>query len=269
MKRGAISYKVTLMLLIVVSYFILSGREGGCSKANLDTLKSPVQAICTLVETENGGTVMVDLWLISTLNNQERFITTATNAVIRVPGNNTVPLTMTSPGHYTANSDNDSQLVYEPGGAYLFKFDLEDEGFAGPDYAGEYFSGQINAPTERPATLTATQPNPGPDFNVEISWSPSFPRGIYRVMDSNDNVTDTNWDFDSPNFDGSKWESLLRQAPASHTIQGEAVQSSGDYYVAFGGCAVQGGFQVEMSDKLGVGSGFLACSMIGAELTVP
>jgi len=268
MKRGAIGYKVTLMLLIVVSYFILSGREGGCSKDNLETLKSPVQAVCTLLETED-GTVMVDLVLISTLNNQTRFITTATNAEIRVPGGNTIGLSQTSDGHYTANSDSDSQLVYELGGAYLFKFDLDDENFTGPDYAGRYFKGEINAPETRPSTLTAQQTNPGPDYNIEISWSPSYPRGIYRVMDSSDSVTDTNWEFDHPQFDGSKWASLLQQYPADHTISGEAVQSSGTYTVAYAGCNAQGGLQTELSSALGLGSGFLACSTISTELVVP
>jgi len=263
-----ITYKVSLMLLIVVSYFILSGREGGCSEDKQKTWDSPVQAVCTLYESASGD-VRAELVLISTVYSTSRFIDTATEVEFEVPGNTRLPMSQTTAGHYVITSADEPRLVYEPGSSYLFKFQLTDEDFTGPDFAGGYFVGEVSAPTQRPTQLAVYQETRGPDRVADMTWEPSFTRAIYWVMNEQGQITKSNWDFSQPDFDGSKWESLLREYPQDHEISGLAFQASGDYTIGFAGCNANGGFDVALSPELGLGSGFLACSEITATMEVP
>ncbi|NOZ86959.1 MAG: hypothetical protein GXP49_11975 [Deltaproteobacteria bacterium] len=267
MKRRRAFYNAGMLMLILASYFFLLGRKGACDKDKIDTLKSPVQAVCTVMEGSD-GVVHADLTLISTLNGSSRFITTATNVQLEVPGGTRLTLAQGADGHYTLDSKAEARLVYEPGGNYLFKFELNDEDFAG-DYAGDYFVGEVTAPGSKPESLTAAQSTPGPDHTCTIKWSPAFDYGIYTVRDDTGTITDSNWDFSKPEFDGSKWASLLKRSPAEHTISGQAFKQSGKYTISYAGCKATGGFNVEMSPKLGVGSGFIICSEISTGLVVP
>ena len=63
---------------------VLMGARGGCNLLQ-ETLKSPVQAVTTILERAD-GTVEVDLTIVSTEGPTDQFVTAAYDAELRVPG---------------------------------------------------------------------------------------------------------------------------------------------------------------------------------------
>ncbi len=256
-----------LFLTMVFAYLVLSGRSSCLNDGDMETLESPVQAVALVYEHPD-GMVSAELVIISTYDGSH-FVDAATNVLVEMPDGTRLDLVQDSSGHYAVTSLDDADLYYEPGGSYLFKFDLDEMADTGPDHVDGYFVGEVVAPSERPDSLVVEDPPVGPDHAVTISWSPAFDRGLYAVYGPDGELTDPDFDFSTPDFDGSKWSSLLARIPAEHLISGQAFQDSGDYVIEYAGCSFVEGFQDSLSSELGVLSGFLACSAIDMDLYVP
>ena len=277
MKRGLLLLVVGLVVVMTVSCFEGAAKHRGQGAdadvdADTDTEKppSPVQAIGYV-----GGRLFKPaaiLILFSTRWEPYRFITTAYDVQVEVPGGDRLELAQGGTGHYAVSFRQDERMVYEPGGTYQFSFRLDDEEFAGPDYAGGYFAAEITAPAMWPSPLDVTEMPSGPGQPVTIAWSPSFPAGIYQVVFLGQVeilVTDTNFDFQEPSIDPPWQDALLPSQPTSFTIGGDAFPYSYPYTISYAGCAIEDFLSIGVSSDLGLHSGFLACSMAATEIEIP
>lgn len=227
--------------------------DTGCGLAH-DTLNSPVQAVATVLE-RGDGTVEVDLTITSTEPDEDVFVTTATNAELRVPDGTLVPLVQTHDGHYRASSKEHPGLVYDPSGTnYRVTFELDDPDVAG-SAAGESFVAVVASPDVEVRFDVVKAPAFAGD-TAEITWQPAALAGLLEVRDAAGKIIYSTFDWSHPKFDGSKWGSLIRGG--SHTLAVDVFAEPGMYTVSF--CAVesQQGFDEEVSSGLGILSGFMA-----------
>jgi hypothetical protein len=232
---------------------ILMGAEGGCNLLQ-ETLKSPVQAVTTILERAD-GTVEVDLTIVSTEGKGSQFVTSAHDAELRVPGGATVPLEMEEPGHYRASSDDYPELEYlGDAGNYRVTFELDDRAVAG-DAAGDDFIAVVEAPSDEVTFEFSKLPEFAGD-TAAIDWTPRDLEGLLEVRDENGELLYTTFDWSKPEFDGSKWASLIHNGHENLPV--DVFANPGSYTVSF--CAVQSqeGLDEELSSGLGILSGFLA-----------
>jgi hypothetical protein len=241
-------------VLLAALPLLLMGSKGGCgSKENNEKLASPVQAVATLLERAD-KTVTVDLVLISTAAVPNQFITTATNARLRVPSAVEVPLVQTSPGHYTASSLTNTALVYTGGQTYQFKFDLVDEVLA-KQVSGGYFVAVLTAPDDQVTASLTKAPAFAGDTAV-LAWTPAARSGIINVSNASGQTTYSTFDFSTPDFDGAKWARL--GAGGSFDLSVDVFPVAGTYTARVCVVTKVSDFDKSLSVDLGVLSGFLA-----------
>lgn len=262
-------HKIWVLFLLFFVYLFTVGKKSGCSKEETETLLSPVQAIATIVQHEDQS-VDVDLTLISTAVNPPVFVETAKEVRLRVINEQTgdtksIQLRQDAAGHYTASSANNPDLYFEYGVLYSFDFELDDDETA-TRVSGGTFIAQVNAP-DNGVTLSVTKAPAATETTAEIKIEQSYGKGILRIVDEPGRETYSNWNMDTPAFDGSKWNSLIQGS--KHTIPAVAFPDSGKYTIYFAACNFVQGFDPELSSELGVLSGFLACDETSAEVTVP
>ncbi len=227
-----------------------TGAKNGCgSKEANDTFTSPVQAVTTVLEHDDGS-VEANTVLISTRTTTHDFVDTATNVQLRLPDGTPVPLSLDTPGHYVAEP---SALSFTAGGTYQIKFDLDDASAAGK-VAGGNFVAVMDAPDD---TVTASFSTP-PAFTGDtstIKWSPSNRYGLIRISDASGNIVYENFDFNEPHFDGSKWARLTKGGSVELGV--DVFADAGTYTVRV--CAVDkvSDFDKSLSADLGTLSGFL------------
>jgi len=232
---------------------VLMGAEGGCPLV-LDTLESPVQAI-TVVRELPDGTTEVDLMIVSVDGGGETWITTATNAEIRTPDGDFIPLEQAEDGHYRASSSEHEALVYDPSGTnYRVSFELP-ESDAG-EAADNVFIAVVEAPETEDLSFELTK---APDFagdTATLSWSPTQLAGLIQIRDSDGELIYDTFNMATPDFDGSKWASLGHGG--REELRVDVFAEPGVYTISF--CAVrsQEGLDEELSGGLGILSGFLA-----------
>jgi len=247
--------KRTLSKLLVagLALVFLPGAKNGCgSKESNQTLTSPVQAVTTLLERDDGS-VEAELVLISTATSKHQFVDTAKNALVRMPDASLVPLSLSSPGHYTADSDSNASLVYQPGATYQFKFELDDAS-AAKKVAGGSFVAVMTAPDDV-VTFSLTKPPAFAGDTAELQWAPASRYALIEVRDSSGGLVYANFDFTQPTFDGSKWARLKKGG--SDTLGVDVFADPGSYTVSL--CAVDkvSDFDKSLSAELGALSGFL------------
>lgn len=251
--RFARRARTALGTAMVIALPMMMGAEGGCPLI-LDTLESPVQAITVLREHADGS-VDVDLMIVSLENGDDRWITTAKNAELRTPEGELIPLEMEEDGHYRAHSDDHDKLVYEGGGTnYRITFELDDEDVAG-GAAGDDFIAVVSAP-EADVDFELTK---APEFagdTAEIEWTPGNLAGLLQITDSDGELIFDTFNLATPEFDGSKWASLIHGG--REQLRVDVFADPGRYTISF--CAVesQEGLDEELSGGLGILSGFLA-----------
>ena len=242
-----------LGLGLVASLPALMGAEGGCTLLQ-GTLESPVQAITVLREHADGS-VDVDLVVISTADDEQRYVTTMENAELRTPQGDLIALTQDEDGHYRASSHDQDELVYEPGGTnYRVTFDLDDEQMAGEDAGGDFIA-VVQAPDAEPSFELSKAPDFAGDTS-SIRWAPAELEGLLEIRDASGEIVFSTFDLATPNFDGGKWGSLIHRGHADLPV--DVFAEPGRYTLSF--CAVQSqeGLDEELSAGLGVLSGFLA-----------
>jgi hypothetical protein len=245
---------VTILAALTGLMLTLPAAKNGCgSLENTETLLSPVQAVTTVLEHDD-GTVTAELVLISTSVNPHQFVDSAKDVTLRVPGGDEIELSLAESGHYTADSQIHPQLVYTPGETYQTSFELDDEA-AADDVAGGNFTGVVDAPDDQVSFTLAEPPEFAGDV-ARIEWSPTSRYGLIRIfhMDT-ETVTYSNFDFDESQFDGSKWARLTKGG--SKELSVDSFPESGNYIVSF--CAVDAvrDFDTSLSAELGALSGFL------------
>lgn len=245
--------RTTAAVLLTLAMPALMGAEGGCTLIQ-DSLDSPVHAVTTLLERAD-GTVEAEVVIISTEGPGSQFVDSAENVQMRVPSGAIVDLQPAQPGRYAETSDDDSRLVYDPeGGNYRITFDLDDAEVAG-DAAGEEFIAVVAAPDGDVSFEFTKLPEFAGDTS-SISWSPAQLEGLLEVRDPGGNLVFTSFDLSHPDFDGSKWASLLHGG--KENLRVDVFAEPGTYTVSF--CAVQSqeGLDEELSAGLGIFSGFFA-----------
>lgn len=241
---------ITLAVLLP----LLMGSKGGCgSKENNEKLASPVQAVATLLEAAD-KTVMVDLVLISTATSPNQFITTATNARLRVPSGVEVPLVQTSAGHYTASSLTSADLAYQGEKTYRFAFDLVDETLA-KQVSGGYFVAVLTVPDDVVTASFSRAPTFAGDTAV-LAWTPASRWGIVNVANAAGQTTYSTFDFSTPAFDGAKWARL--QTGGKLELAVDVFPVAGPYTASVCVVTKVSDFDKSLSVDLGVLSGFLA-----------
>jgi hypothetical protein len=253
---GRIGGFIRWSMLLVFMLPLLMGSKGGCgSKENNEKLASPVQAVATLLESADQS-VAVDLVLISTAAVPNQFITTATNARVRVPVPSAVevPLTQTSPGHYTASSLTNAALVYAGGQTYQFKFDLVDETLA-KQVSGGNFVAVLTVPDDVVTSSMAKPPGMAGDIST-VAWTPANRSGIINVANAGGQTTYSTFDFSTPDFDGAKWARLT--AGGSYDLSVDVFPVAGTYAARVCVVTKVSDFDKSLSVDLGVLSGFLA-----------
>lgn len=261
--------KIIMVLLVAFVYVTMSARKSGCSKEETEKLLSPVQAIATLVKHEDGK-VEADLTLISTAVNPSIFVDTAAEARLRVideqtSGVKSVPLALKSSGHYAADSAGNPDLYFKYGVLYSFDFKLDDDKAAG-QVKGGTFVAQVNAP-QNGVTVSVKKAPAAALLTCEIEIAGNYKKGILQVVDGSGKETYSNWNMATPDFDGSKWNSLI--VGNTHTIPAAAFPDSGAYTVFFAACNLVQGFDPSLSSQLGALSGFLACEETSVGVNVP
>lgn len=240
------------MAKALIGLAMVAGIAGCGSEENRTTLNSPVQAVTTLFEKAD-GTVEAELVLISTKPSPDAFIDTATSARVRVPGGASVPLTLTSAGHYSSDSDEDIDLTYQAGETYQFSFSLTDEELAG-SVSGGNFVAVMTAPGDEPAFEFAEAPDFAGDSS-QITWTPTTLYGVIQITNEAGETVYSNFDFSEPAFNGSKWARLTKGGSKSLGV--DVFQEAGTYTINF--CAVDkvSDFDPDLSAQLGALSGFL------------
>ena len=236
---------------------LLMGSKGGCgSKENNEKLASPVQAVATLLEGAD-KTVTVELVLISTATVPNQFITTATNARVRVPSGSAgveVPLAQSTAGHYTASSLTAPGLVYLGGQTYQFKFDLVDEVLA-KQVSGGTFIAVLDVPDDAVTAALGKAPAFAGD-TATLTWTPAARSGIINVTNAAGQTTYSTFDFSTPAFDGAKWARL--QTGGSFDLSVDVFPVPGTYTARVCVVSKVSDFDKSLSVDLGVLSGFLA-----------
>jgi len=252
MNRASNTVLGTMVLAMVAP--LLMGSKGGCgSKENSEKLASPVQAVATLLEGADLS-VNADMVLISTATVPSQFITTATNARLRVPSGVEVPLVQSSPGHYTASSATSPDLVYTGGQTYRFNFDLVDDVLA-KQVSGGNFVAVLTVPDDV-VTSSVSKPPAFAGDTAFLAWTPAARAGIINVTNASGQTTYSTFDFSTPEFDGAKWARL--QIGGSFELAVDVFPVAGTYTARV--CAVTkvSDFDKSLSVDLGVLSGFLA-----------
>lgn len=256
---------ILFAILLVALHLSTAGNKSGCSKEEADTIQSPVQAVATVYRHADGR-VEADLTLISTAINPAAFVDSARDTRLRVIDDDgvlaEVPLSAAGAGHYGADSEANPDLVFDYGVLYAFDFELDDEA-AAEKVAGGSFTAQVSAP-DAGVNVSVPDPPKATELTAVLKIDGTYERGLLRVTGPGGDVTYSNWDMSTPDFDGSKWASLI--TGKTHTIPSKAFPESGAYTVAFGACTFVQGFDPNLSAELGFFSGFLACD--GAETTV-
>ncbi len=250
MKRNRTPLAAAALLTILPT---LMGADGGCTFLG-DTLESPVQAI-TIMQEDADGVVTVDLVVVSTEAGDHRFVPHAEKAQVRVPGGALVPLEPDADGHYRANSNDFPEHVYDDSGSnYRVSFVLDDADYAG-DAAGEDFIAVVSPPPDEVSFELVKAPEFAGD-TARIEWSPARLTGLFEVHDDNGELVYSTFNTEHPDFDGSKWGSLIHLG--RHDLRVDVFADPGTYTLSF--CAVESkeGFEEEVSGGLGVLSGFLA-----------
>jgi hypothetical protein len=241
-------------LCLLIGLPFLMGSKGGCgSKENSEKLASPVQAVATLLEAAD-QTVSVDLVLISTAVSPNQFITTATDARLRVPTAVEVPLVQSSPGHYTASSLTSPELVYLGGQTYQFKFNLVDAVLA-KEEAGGNFVAVLTVPDDV-VTASVSKPPAFAGDTARLAWAPAARSGIIDVTNASGQTTYSTFDFSTPAFDGAKWARL--QTGGSFELGVNVFPVAGTYTARVCVVSKVSDFDKSLSVDLGVLSGFLA-----------
>jgi hypothetical protein len=247
-KQKALSKRTPIYLAMMAGLFVMAS----CSEDDNTTLKSPVQAVTTIFEMED-GTVVADLYLISTTNDEHVFVNEATNVEIRVPGGSFVILGSKGKGRYSNDSKTDPNLEYIPGETYQFKFELA--GDAAGDVSGGDFIAVVDAPADVDVVFTYDDLPGFAGDDSGFTWTPGSLRGILTVKDSDGNTVYQNFDFSNPTFSGDKWATLFNNG--NGTLSVDAYKEAGTYNLEF--CAVSSaqGFSDSLSAELGALSGFL------------
>jgi hypothetical protein len=255
-------------LVLGFIYLGSSGKKSGCSDEEIATLTSPVQAVATIYH-HSDGAVEADLTLISTSVNPSVFVNEAESTKLRVIGTAgevaSVALVHSAKGHYTATSTDQPALVWEPGIVYAFDFDLEEDTRETKIKGGKY-SAQVTAP-DGGVTLEVSEAPLAPLLVARITITGAYQKGLLRVFGPDGDETYSNWNMEHPDFDGSKWNSLV--VGGTHTIAAAAFPVSGSYTITFGACSYVSGFDSSLSADLGLLSGFLACEGTEIDLEVP
>ncbi len=243
-------YRIGGALLALL--FLPAAKNGCGSKEANTTFASPVQAVTTLLAHDDGS-VEAEVVLISTITSQHKFIDDATNVQLRVPDGTLVPLSLSSPGHYTADSSGNAALVYTPGSTYQFKFNLDNDAEA-KKAAGGNFSAVTDAPDDQVSFSFTKKPAFAGDTST-VTWAPAQRYALITVTDSTGNVVYQNFDFKEPHFDGSKWARLKKGG--SMDLGVDVFANAGTYNVRL--CAVDkvSDFDKSLSADLGALSGFL------------
>lgn len=239
-------------VLGLIVFLPAANDKNGCGSEEANTtLTSPVQAVTTLLEGAD-GTVTAELVLISTAVNPHQFVDSAENVSVRVPGGAQVPLTLSSPGHYTATSNGNPELVYTAGETYRFSFDLDDEA-AAKKVNGGNFVAVMDAPDVSPAFTIDEAPEFANDTGT-ISWTPSSKYGLVTITDSSGAIHFQNFDFLDATFSGDKWARLER---TDYEFNVDVFSEAGDYDISV--CLVDkvSDFDTSLSAELGALSGFL------------
>ncbi len=245
------SHTLTRRLIGVVAASALTLGLIGCEAEENTTLLSPVQAVTTLVEKDD-GTVEAELVLISTSVSPHEFVDTADNVRVRVPGGVFVGLARTSSGHYTMDSTQNAELTYQENETYQFRFDLDDE--TAQQVSGGNFVAVMTAPAGD-VTFTIADPPQFAGDTATLTWTPANRYGLIRVENGSGVTVYENFDFSQPQFDGSKWARLSNSG--MDVLGVDVFDTAGDYTIHFCGVERTSGFDPSLSAELGVLSGFL------------
>ena len=243
--------KMILGLLLVSA---LMGAKGGCgTKETKETLASPVQAVISVFKLANGVTIAQAV-LISTATTTHKYIDTAKNVILRVPGGEEVELNFESNGHYSTNSSENVKLEYKAGETYRLTFDLDDD-----DLTLQVSGGSFIAVMDAPDSEVSFSFSKAPEFAGSTSilkWEPNSSYGLIKVVNDDTNLQTYNtFDFDKPQFDGDKWARLTKNGTKSLSV--DVFPDAGKYSVSFCGLSFVRDFDVSLSADLGVLSGFL------------
>ena len=256
-KRSAMStpriHPYLQLIAIPLALAAFPGAKNGCGSEEANkTLASPVQAVTTILERDD-GTVDAELVLISTAVSPHAFVETAKQPQVRVPSGKVVALKSSSPGHYTASSGSSPGLVYSAGERYQFRFELDDEA-AAKQVAGGSFVASATAP-DPSVTFEVSDPPDFVDDNAEIHYAPDDLYALLTVRRPDGSLAYANFDFAEPRFEGDKWANLDRGGKAR--IPAGVLDVAGTYTLSL--CAVSkvSDFDDDLSEELGVLSGFL------------
>ena len=252
-------------VVVSVGLLSLACLLSSCNRERMRTLASPLQAVATILEMAD-GTVEAELVLISTAKPQHEFVTTAQNARLRIPGGEMVDLEQVEPGHYKANSKQNSAIVYKAGQTYQFRFDLpapvEPQR---PQRQGQKEEQQDEqtktyvAVTKTPDKAAEFSWDKKPEFagdTARLSWKPRSLLAIVVVRNPKGEVCYSTFDFSDPQFGGDKWGRLGSNGALALGV--DVFSEPGEYQVLKCGVTRNSGFDPEMSADLGILSGFLA-----------
>ncbi len=253
-RRGfAARTRAALGVSMLAAMPVLMGADGGCPLL-LATLESPVQAITVLRELPD-GTAEIDLMIVNVDGSDDRWITTATNAEVRTPEGNFIPLEQSEDGHYRANSKDNPDFVYDASGVnYKVTFELPEKD-AG-EAADNEFIAVVAAPPAEDLSFEVTK---APDFagdTATVEWTPKNLAGLMQIRDESGEIIYDTFNMATPDFDGSKWASVI--TGGREQLRVDVFADPGRYTISF--CAVQSqeGLDEELSAGLGILSGFLA-----------
>jgi hypothetical protein len=247
-----LNMRIFLTLLSIFS-LCLALIFASCKEENIKKLMSPVQAVTTLLQKADGS-VEADLALISTETDPHEFVTSATNVELRVPGGKQVPLDQEADGHYKANSAGNSDLLYVGGETYQFRFELTKQAEDQEVEQGDFVA-VVTAPDNDVSFTWADEPEFTGD-TAQLTWTPKTFNAIVNVYGPDGSLTYSTFDFSEPQFEGDKWARL--GTGGALTIPVMAFPDAGSYRVTMCAVVKTSGFDEEISDELGVMSGFLA-----------
>ncbi len=251
-------------VVLSVCFLSLACLLSSCNRERMQTLASPLQAVATLLEMAD-GTVEAELVLISTAKPKHEFVTDAQDVRLRIPGGEMVTLEQSEPGHYKANSKQNSGLLYKAGETYQFRFDLT----APVAQQGRGTQQRTESPQDEQKTYVAVTKTPAkqtefswekkPEFagdTARLAWKPRTFLAIVIVRDPDGEVCYSTFDFADPQFGGDKWGRLGANGKLALGV--DVFSEPGTYQVLKCGVTRNAGFDPEMSAGLGILSGFLA-----------
>jgi hypothetical protein len=238
------------LVVAVPALAFLTAAEGDCTLLQLKG-ESPIQTVTTILEYPDGH-VEADVAIVTVEDGDARFVESARNVELRIPGGELVTLEMAEPGHYRLSSQDDPRLVYAPGETYRVSFEIDDEADAGKAAGGDFLA-VVDAPADE-VTAEFTPPEFAGDTS-EIHWEPGSLAGLLEVRDATGEIVFTTFDWSHPEFDGSKWASLIWGG--DHELRVDVFADPGTYTLSF--CAVesQEGLDEELSAGMGIASGFM------------